>query len=237
VTFEATEACHGEENMDKFFAVFQKSQVLGGWMGDKVKVYIRNHVTKFNNHPIKPSQMTFEELHAGEGYVINKPALMNINLAGANIHLATTAAREWYTCLGTRFFSTPFNTNQLKQMFNSNSATFSSCSPAFKQLKRQACTKKFNGGKLLIWLCTNIVVRRTLFHNHNQADAMENFNHALETMDEKFRLLLSLQKSDQLKPSAPQVKRIINPHQSLDASLAVAHFENRRREIVIIADE
>jgi hypothetical protein len=47
VTFEATEACHGEENMDKFFAVFQKSQVLGGWMGDKVKVYIRNHVTKF----------------------------------------------------------------------------------------------------------------------------------------------------------------------------------------------
>jgi hypothetical protein len=238
VTFEACEKCHGAENLDRFFQVFDTNRVLGGWMGDKIKLYIRDQVTKLQERRIRPSEMTVHQLRAGNGITINLPVLMQVFLGKVNTFLAAASMRAWYGCFGIEFFDNiEPNEQQINAVFKSNASTFMHKSRVFRNFVLRHETRKFHAGKILQWLTVNCIVNPTLFNRHEPQQALENLEQALVALHQRYAVLLNQPKFDQLQPSPAQVKKKVNIHETDDPQLTRAHLRNRRRVNVIIADE
>ncbi len=230
VAFDTAETCSRTGDFSNFMSIVKANKFVGGWFGDKIKVYIRNHVTRFRESTRLPSEYTVEELHAPFNIRINPPAMANIYLNEINSFVAIGTSQHWYNCFGQNQFNKPFNKDKLNEVFEHSADFFNNNCQPFNELCNQECNSSFTPAKLLIWLVLATVINVGQFKQRQPEEAIALLSEDIATMPVDFRNVLRLLKRNEMMEQDSKYIPKVNLSNSTDQEAARANIANRRRK-------
>jgi hypothetical protein len=228
VAFDAAEKCHLTKDYSNFSSIVEANKFIGGWFGDKIKLYIRNYVTRFKDAQNPPSQYTVEELHAPLHIQINPPAMVNIHIGTINRTIALKTAEQWFWCFQQQI-QHDFNADNIHDVFKISAQFFTNNCQIFRELCFEECNEHFTAQRLLTWLTLSSVIKPSLFIQQTPQQAMDLLNQAIANMPVLLRNVLKLLKRNEMEDQSDKYIPTMNLSNSRDSDAARANIANRRR--------
>jgi hypothetical protein len=230
IAFECAKAANETKNLSTFLDIFQAHRILGGWLGERIKLYIRNHATRFMHSKTKPINLSVEQIHNQRGFRLNPVTMINIQIQDSNYQRLRSTAEAWIDCYGHDFFDNICNINPkfIHLFYKVAAFRLKQESQVFNTLCESFTSKDYIPGNLLIWLVTAGLIDAVTFRQ-SFSDSINSINQILTNMSEIYYQHLSLPKPSALEKQPPRVVQTIPVQNSVDPSLTIANVANRRR--------